>query len=314
MAKHSFSPKYPSVSVLLPENAKRPIISADITQEDWAYFMYRWDTYKKVTCMQEGSVVRELIKCCSKQVHKVYHRGFSSNRKVEVTEESALSKLEEISVFSRVKKMPAQSKLVSQQHAANTQPSTEDRLHPQFNLPDPQNHHNSYENQNLDKVIFNQIPNAKEVYSNKERIGATHPGSQKRGKSKKSKKVRLPTHDKGKIAKSMALLVMTLLTGSAILSSLPSDQAQVSHAQVSAVSHGKLIMGHHVYHKSRGWLKQAARVKPMVKLYSRLDMAAYKALGLKPPAKQATVSAGEHLADTGASICLGGRSYLRSLG
>ena len=113
MAKHSSSPKYPCVSALLPENAKRPIISADITQEDWAYFMYRWDTYKRVTCMQEGSVVRELIKCCSKQVHKVYHRGFSSNRKVEVTEESALSKLEEISVISRVKKMPAQSELVS---------------------------------------------------------------------------------------------------------------------------------------------------------------------------------------------------------
>ena len=43
-------------------------------------------------------------------------------------------------------------------------------------------------------------------------------------------------------------------------------------------------------------------------------MSAYKALGLKPPAKQSRVSGGQHLADTGASICLGGKDYLRSLG
>ena len=90
----------------------------------------------------------------------------------------------------------------------------------------------------------------------------------------------------------MVMLVTTLLTGSAILSSLPSDLGQVSPAQVAAVSHGKIILGHHVHHKSRGWLRQVARFKPMVKLYSRLDMSVYKALGLKPPAKQAVVSGG----------------------
>ena len=52
----------------------------------------------------------------------------------------------------------------------------------------------------------------------------------------------------------------------------------------------------------------------MVDLHSTLDINAYKALGLKPPAKQAIKSWGQHLADTGASICLGGRTYLRSLG
>ena len=107
---------------------------------------------------------------------------------------------------------------------------------------------------------------------------------------------------------------MVLLTRSAIMSSLPSNEGQVSSAQVAEVSHGSLVLGHHVYHKGRGWLKQAARSKPMVNLYSRLDISAYKALGLKPPAKQLSVSGGQHLADTGASICLGGKAYLRSLG
>ena len=83
---------------------------------------------------------------------------------------------------------------------------------------------------------------------------------------------------------------------------------------MATVSQGRLVIGHHVYHRGRGWLKQAARSKPIVRLNSRIDMNAYKSLGLKPPAKQAKVSGGQHLADTEASICLGGKTYLRSLG
>ena len=109
-------------------------------------------------------------------------------------------------------------------------------------------------------------------------------------------------------------LVMILITGSAILSLVPSSQGQVSSVQTVEVSNGSLKLGHHIYNRGKGWLKQAARSKPMVKLYSRLDMSAYKALGIKPPEKQFKVSLGSHLADTGASICLGGRGYLRSLG
>ena len=113
----------------------------------------------------------------------------------------------------------------------------------------------------------------------------------------------------------MVAIAMILITGSIILSSLPSNKGEVSSAQqVAAVSQGRLVLGHHVYHKSRGWMKKAARTKPMVRLNSRLDMNAYKSLGLKPPTKQAKISGGQHLADTGASICLGGKSYLRSLG
>ena len=113
---------------------------------------------------------------------------------------------------------------------------------------------------------------------------------------------------------SIVELILILLSCSAILSSLPASQGQVSSAQDVQVKGGSIVLGHHVHSKSRGWVRQAARNKPMVELYSRLDMGAYKELGLKPPSKQIKVSSGQHLADTGASICLGGKSYLRSLG
>ena len=116
------------------------------------------------------------------------------------------------------------------------------------------------------------------------------------------------------VNKKVIALSMTLLTGSVILSSLPSSQGSVSSAQSVNVSEGTLKLGHYVYYKGKGWLKQAARHKPMIDLYSRLDMNAYKALAIKPPDRQFRVSFGKYLADTGESICLGGKGYLRSLG
>ena len=75
-----------------------------------------------------------------------------------------------------------------------------------------------------------------------------------------------------------------LLTGSVILSTLPTDKGYISSAQDDNISDGSIMLDHHVYHKGKGRLKKAARVKPMAELYSRLDMSAYKALGIKPPA------------------------------
>ena len=171
-----------------------------------------------------------------------------------------------------------------------------------------------HENKSFDMYSssFNSQKNIKEVIRAKQKIGVTRPGQLKRGKISKikSKKVRQPTLVNNEILMNIAALTLVMLTGTAILSTLPSQQGNVSSAQAAEVSNGTLVLGHHVYHKGKGWLRQGARAKPMVELYSRLDMSAYKALGLKPPAKQVRVSGGQHLADTGASICLGGKSYL----
>ena len=189
--------------------------------------------------------------------------------------------------------------------ATNSQ-YTNENVHSSHNkTPDP------------NKASFLKKIYSKEVKNNFEKIGVTHPGLIKRGKNKNkrpNKKVGLPTLVNDLLPVQLVKLAMTLMTGSVILSSLPSQRGNLSNAQVAYVSQGKLVIGHHVFSKGRGWLRQAARVKPMIALHSRIDMSAYKALGLKPPAKQAKSSEGQHLADTGASICLGGKTYLRSLG
>ena len=130
--------------------------------------------------------------------------------------------------------------------------------------------------------------------------------------SKTSRNV-LGSHDNQNFENCVAMASL-LLTGSAIMSTFPSDRGAISSSQSVEASEGSIILGHHVYDKGKGWLRKAARVRPLVNIYSKLDMSAYKALGVKPPAKQCKVSNGQHLADTGASICLGSKSYLKSLG
>ena len=106
--------------------------------------------------------------------------------------------------------------------------------------------------------------------------------------------------------------VMTLMSGSAIMTALP--QGQASPAQAALVTQSSSKLAHHTYDKHRGWVRQASRPKPMVLVQARVDLAAYAALQLSAPTHQVRVSEGHHLADTGASICLGGRQFMRSLG
>ena len=61
-------------------------------------------------------------------------------------------------------------------------------------------------------------------------------------------------------------------------------------------------------------MRQGARAKPMALVQARVDQVAYTALQITPPPTLTRVSEGYHLADTGASICLGGRQFMRSLG
>ena len=105
---------------------------------------------------------------------------------------------------------------------------------------------------------------------------------------------------------------MALMAGSAILTALP--QGQASQAQVALVTQASSKLSHHTYDKNRGWTRQASRRKPMVLVQSRVDLPAYAALKLSAPTHPVRVSEGHHLADTGASICLGGRQFMRSLG
>ena len=105
---------------------------------------------------------------------------------------------------------------------------------------------------------------------------------------------------------------MAILAGSSILSALPEGHA--SPTQVALVTQAGSKLSHHVFDKSRGWIRQASKPKPMILVQSRVDRSAYAALHISPPSHPVRVSEGNHLADTGASICLGGRQFMRSLG
>ena len=73
-------------------------------------------------------------------------------------------------------------------------------------------------------------------------------------------------------------------------------------------------MSHHVFIKGKGWMRQAAKSKPMVLITAKVDRPAYTALQVKAPLSTTRISEGYQLADTGASICLGGKQFMRSLG
>jgi hypothetical protein len=127
---------------------------------------------------------------------------------------------------------------------------------------------------------------------------------------KKYKKPGQPTL--GTSYSDMLSTVMTIMTGSVIKSTMTEGQA--SPSQRTLVSSMGQKLGHHVYTKQKGWIRQAAKAKPMVLVQARVDQAAYMALQIRPPSTMTRVSEGYHLADTGASICLGGKQFMRSLG
>ena len=126
----------------------------------------------------------------------------------------------------------------------------------------------------------------------------------------KNKKVGQPTLVKFKDC--LIATVMAIMTGTAIMSVVSDGQASSSQAALGIQTVGKL--SHHIYDKNKGWVSQGSKSKPMIMIQARVDLSAYSALQLSPPRHPTRVSEGNHLADTGASICLGGRQFMRSMG
>ena len=59
------------------EKAKRPELLADVSDEDWAYFISRWEHYKKAANVTNDNVVTQLMECCNEQLRREHHRTFS---------------------------------------------------------------------------------------------------------------------------------------------------------------------------------------------------------------------------------------------
>ena len=65
-SKHSpkLSPKSSKSAAAKPEKARRPELAAELSEEDWNYFLARWEAYKKVTCLEGEDLVLQLMECC----------------------------------------------------------------------------------------------------------------------------------------------------------------------------------------------------------------------------------------------------------
>ena len=96
-------PKSASVEKSKPEKAKRPELAADVSDEDWNYFLSRWERYKKVTSLAgEEEITNQLLECCSDQLRRDRHRTFLSDKlEAGLKEVDLIKELKQIAVQKR---------------------------------------------------------------------------------------------------------------------------------------------------------------------------------------------------------------------
>ena len=83
------------------EKAKRPEIAAELSDEDWNYFLSRWEAYKKATSLQGEDIVLQLMECCCEQLRRDHHRNFPSQSSTSVTETTLLAEIKQIAVRAK---------------------------------------------------------------------------------------------------------------------------------------------------------------------------------------------------------------------
>jgi len=77
-AAHSTGPvQQDGTSNSKPEKAKRPEMSAEMSEEDWEYFLSRWEHYKIATKLTGGeAVVIQLMECAVEQLRRDQYRTY----------------------------------------------------------------------------------------------------------------------------------------------------------------------------------------------------------------------------------------------
>ena len=100
-AHHAPAPTHhakPSQATAKPEKAKRPEMAAELSDEDWAYFLSRWEEYKLATALTGDDVVIQLMECCCEQLRREHHRTFPKGDGGAVTETKKLEQLKQLCV------------------------------------------------------------------------------------------------------------------------------------------------------------------------------------------------------------------------
>ena len=139
-------------------------------------------------------------------------------------------------------------------------------------------------------------------------------GSPTHGKAKvkrEKKKAGPPTHCK---FKAVMQTVMLIMAGTAIRSTIVDGDISPTQSALSTQASASTQLSHHIYSKQHGWVKKGAMDKPMVTVQAKVDIPAYLTLRIRVPNLNVRPATGPCLADTGASICLAGKQFMRSLG
>ena len=82
------------------EKAKRPEIAAEMSDEDWAYFLSRWSSYKKATSLEGDDINLQLMECCCEQLRKDHYRNFP-NTATPASETTLLAQIKQIAVRAK---------------------------------------------------------------------------------------------------------------------------------------------------------------------------------------------------------------------
>ena len=83
------------------EKAKRPEIAAEMSDEDWAYFLSRWSAYKKATSLEGEDIILQLMECCCEQLRKDHYRNYPSTTLSSSSESTILSQIKQIAVRAK---------------------------------------------------------------------------------------------------------------------------------------------------------------------------------------------------------------------
>ena len=99
-AKHQPA-KTAKVTTGKAEKAKRPEIAAEMSDEDWAYFLSRWSAYKKATSLEGEDIILQLMECCCEQLRKDHYRNYPSTTLSSSSESTILSQIKQIAVRAK---------------------------------------------------------------------------------------------------------------------------------------------------------------------------------------------------------------------
>ena len=94
--ERSAHPSVPNTSNTSAEKVKRPTISASGTNEEWKYFLTRWNDYKLATRLTGCDIVLQLLECADDSLRRDLNRTFGSL--ANSTEEHTLDALKSLAV------------------------------------------------------------------------------------------------------------------------------------------------------------------------------------------------------------------------